>query len=556
MRGWQSVVVLLLLIFCAVAPSAWAGTAGEALRSLPVQQGGRVKPYDSFAREALKLIYGREKYKGREAADVVLTWMIIPEHWDQVEFVQVRHSGLREALKLDKAKIYHSPQSLFANERLGLLMQEMRTKLRAQEKLNPYFQAIQTLENQLSFYHRIKLGQALQVAPNPSGDSWTPVAQLQGEFQEKFSAMTKNFLKVITVESEGKGDRAASIAALEKSVADFKVQAKSLRPEKYGDPVKIKTEVHLNNFHPFMWSWIFYLLSGLFFLGALVNNRSWLSIGGWVTLGGGFLLHTYGMCLRMYLLGRPPVSNMYETVVWVPWGVVITAVIMEIKNRSKTILMLSAFVSVFCLILTDMAPAVLDKTLSPLQPVLRDNFWLTTHVLIITLSYALFFLSFAIADLQLFYFLCDEKKYAKPIREGTEAIYRSIQIGVLLLGAGIILGGIWADYSWGRFWGWDPKETWALIAWLGYLAILHGRIVGWIRQFGMAVSSILAFSLVIMAWYGVNFVLGAGLHSYGFGAGGVEYVSGFVALHLLWVVYVTVVRHSRLKSESGSAPIS
>ena len=115
------------------------------------------------------------------------------------------------------------------------------------------------------------------------------------------------------------------------------------------------------------------------------------------------------------------------------------------------------------------------------------------------------------------------------------------------MAAGTILGGVWADYSWGRFWGWDPKETWALIALLGYLAILHGRLVGLVKDFGMVVWSIVTFSLVIMAWYGVNYVLGAGLHSYGFGAGGVEYVTGFVFVHVLFVIYVAVVRQARLK---------
>jgi ABC-type transport system involved in cytochrome c biogenesis permease subunit len=117
-----------------------------------------------------------------------------------------------------------------------------------------------------------------------------------------------------------------------------------------------------------------------------------------------------------------------------------------------------------------------------------------------------------------------------------------MQIGVALLGPGIILGGIWADYSWGRFWGWDPKETWALIAFLGFLAVLHGRFAGWIKDFGMVVCAIVTFSLVIMAWYGVNFVLGAGLHSYGFGAGGVEYVATFCAINLLLVIFVSMKR--------------
>ena len=114
-------------------------------------------------------------------------------------------------------------------------------------------------------------------------------------------------------------------------------------------------------------------------------------------------------------------------------------------------------------------------------------------------------------------------------------LYRVLQLGVLLLAAGTILGGVWANYSWGRFWGWDPKETWALIALLCYIMTLHGRLAGWWTQFGLVVASVVCFLAVLMAWYGVNFVLGKGLHSYGFGIGGETYVATFVVLDLLFV---------------------
>jgi cytochrome c biogenesis factor len=108
---------------------------------------------------------------------------------------------------------------------------------------------------------------------------------------------------------------------------------------------------------------------------------------------------------------------------------------------------------------------------------------------------------------------------------------------VLLLAAGTILGGVWANYSWGRFWGWDPKETWALIALLCYLLTLHGRLAGWWTEFGLVVASVICFLAILMAWYGVNFVLGKGLHSYGFGVGGETYVAIFVVLDLLFVAF-------------------
>jgi len=112
---------------------------------------------------------------------------------------------------------------------------------------------------------------------------------------------------------------------------------------------------------------------------------------------------------------------------------------------------------------------------------------------------------------------------------------RSTTLLCMLLAAGTILGGVWANYSWGRFWGWDPKETWALIALLCYLLVLHGRVAGWWDQYGLAVASVICFCAILMTWYGVNFVLGKGLHSYGFGLGGESYVAAFIGLDLAYV---------------------
>ncbi len=124
---------------------------------------------------------------------------------------------------------------------------------------------------------------------------------------------------------------------------------------------------------------------------------------------------------------------------------------------------------------------------------------------------------------------------AAKIKPLSNFIYRTMQVGVLLIAAGTILGGVWADYSWGRFWGWDPKEVWALITLLVYLIPLHGRFAGWVNTFGLVMASVVCFLSVIMAWYGVNFVLGVGLHSYGFVEGGSQGVVGAVVLAVLAV---------------------
>ena len=246
-----------------------------------------------------------------------------------------------------------------------------------------------------------------------------------------------------------------------------------------------------------------------------------------------------GFGMRILISGRAPVTNMYESVIYLGLGVALFGLVLELIYRQRYILTAATAVATVALILADNCPAALDPSLRPLQPVLRSNFWLVTHVMTITLSYAAFALALGIGHITLGYYLLGSAD-SQAISNLTHFTYKTIQAGVLLLAAGTILGGVWADYSWGRFWGWDPKEVWALVALLGYLAVLHARYAGWVHSFGLAALSVLCFSLVVMAWYGVNFVLGAGLHSYGFGGGGQGYVLAAIALEVLFVAAAAV----------------
>lgn len=536
-----------IIFFLALSFQALGMSLGDGLADLRVQDGGRIKPFDTFARESLQLIYGKSTYNGKSATEVVMTWILVPEPWQKMEIVELRHSGLKEALKLDASVKYMTPAVLFSNDRIRLLFQELQTLTQRKEKLNPYYQAVQRLENQLGLLQAIQTGQGLRLAPQRDSDKWLSVSEFDGPLKRPFIEMSSAFVQAIT--SAG-NDAPQATPELLKAVETFKHAAEAQAPDKYGDETRIALEIHYNHMRPFLWAWIAYLMGILLMAALLISNQNWAKLPAWIFLLAGFSLHAYGIALRIYLAGRPPVSNMYETVVWVGLGTMIFGFILGHVQKSHVILICSSMVATLCLILTDLSPTVLDGSIHPLEPVLRSTFWLTTHVLIITISYAAFFLAFAIGDLVLFYYLTNETGYSRQIHLGIHSIYRALQIGVVLLAFGIILGGIWADYSWGRFWGWDPKETWALIALLGYLALLHGRLIGWLRGFGLAAGSVVAFSLVIMSWYGVNFVLGAGLHSYGFGAGGVEYVTAFVVLHLCYVAYVSTVRYGRLKENS------
>jgi ABC-type transport system involved in cytochrome c biogenesis permease subunit len=178
---------------------------------------------------------------------------------------------------------------------------------------------------------------------------------------------------------------------------------------------------------------------------------------------------------------------------------------------------------------------MLDEGISPLVPVLRDNFWLSTHVTTVILSYAALALSWILSN-SLLIRSRFKNVSSTDYRYEVDLIYTSIKFGVVLLSAGVILGGVWADYSWGRFWGWDPKETWSLIVLLIYMAILHGKYTSWIpaQRFVPLVAG--SFMSVMMAWFGVNYILASGLHSYGFSEGGAVFLGSFFAVQILILI--------------------
>jgi cytochrome c-type biogenesis protein CcsB len=320
-----------------------------------------------------------------------------------------------------------------------------------------------------------------------------------------------------------------------------------LSPAIYPTDAVLNREVFFNQFHPFAKAWWLYAIAFVVMLTSLWVKRDtlyWLAMGVFTT---GTVVNVGGFFLRMQIADRPPVTNMYESVVWVGFGIAAIALVLELLSRNRYYVLAAAPLSVVCLVLADSLPAVLDPSISPLVPVLRDNFWLSIHVPTITLSYASFALALGVGHVAIANYLFTPKA-RKRIKTLSQLNYRVLQVGVLLLTTGIILGGIWAHFSWGRFWGWDPKETWALIALLCYLAPLHGRLVGWIGDFGVHVASIVSFNAVLMSWYGVNFVLGTGLHSYGFGTGGAEWaIASVVGLDLLLVLVTAARRYGWFK---------
>ncbi len=320
----------------------------------------------------------------------------------------------------------------------------------------------------------------------------------------------------------------------------------------YPGETTTQLELTLNRVEPFKWAWISMLLSAILFALSLRLENSILYKVAFVPMLISLGFQIFAYYGRVTISGRPPVSNMFETVIFVASMGVVFALVLEYFYRNTIIILSGAVIGTLGMIMADQLPYGdgFDAKIKPLVPVLRSNYWLIIHVMTIVASYAAGALAWAIGNISLimYWFNSDRRDLLKTM---ANLCYSAIKVAVLLLGVGTLLGGIWAAESWGRFWGWDPKETWALIALVVYLLPLHARYIGLVKDFGMAVASVVCFAGIVMSWYGVNFIIPAGLHSYGVGEGGAWQVFLLGSINLMWVLLVC---HRRASMELKGTP--
>ena len=340
-------------------------------------------------------------------------------------------------------------------------------------------------------------------------------------------------------------------------------------------------------------------LGTLLAVGSMVVRKKWFDIVALAGLVAGFGMLTVGLWMRGTIAGRLPAANMFESLLFLSWGTGAFAILAMIFVRHRSVPLTASAMGALSLFLADTLP--LDYFIRPIAPVLLDTVWMSIHVPVIMVSYSVLTLAVLIAHVQI------AVMSAAPRRERlAETIDTAhtwyMHTGALLLFIGIATGSMWAAFSWGRYWGWDPKEVWSLVAFLGYMAILHVRVnrehvPAWARRIGAvggvalllfvlwklppvtvpkvlafgaalgamaffvtatgrfstAVKSILAFWMIIMTYVGVNYVLGIGLHSYGFGTGAIAgrvFLIG--SLDLAFVAACALVRSTRVMSIRAS----
>ena len=596
-----ALLLALLPVTLQEAPRApWAPELVEQFATLPVQDGGRVKPLDTVAQFQLLRLNGKRSFETAwgeklDSTAWLMDCLFYPEVARGYRVFLVRDQAVLEAFGArvegrKKSDRYSYDELVSSRERREQLLAEagrihsIEERQRSSVDAQLYILAVnvrdfENLLHSLDFAHdslpavstpflqeqfgseplvgvagflehlpklRERLGalgdreQQAEVAALgdvsqrlyelvtassalalfPPEDAAQPTWYLlDGAVEAAFAGHEPGAMGALVADLEAlartRDDRTAFAAAL----GDFHGRATALARGR-GEYARVPLEVRFYRGDYFTRALVFFLLA--FVLVAfswMAPHSRWLVAGVWTTAGLGTLFVVVGVVLRCIIRERPPVSTLYETILFITGCITIVCLAIEWMQRGRIALALAPILGaagMFLAMKYELKEAVTARdTMPSLVAVLDTNFWLATHVTTITLGYAAGLLAAALGNLWLLGKMAGLKRNdAGFYRSISRMTYGVVCFGLIFSVVGTILGGVWANYSWGRFWGWDPKENGALLICLAELFILHARMGGYVREHGLAVLVVLNGLCVAFSWWHVN-NLGVGLHSYG-----------------------------------------
>jgi len=324
-------------------------------------------------------------------------------------------------------------------------------------------------------------------------------------------------------------DQRGAIRDFNADVASYQSKLEAALPSAMS---KVDYESFFNRFDPFLICMVLYI--AIFVLAIcswVIWERPFARSAFWLLLLA-LSIHTFALISRIYISGRPPVTNLYSSAVFIAWGIVVFCTFLEWIYRNGVALITASTAGFLSLLVAAGLASTEGDTMKQLQAVLDTNFWLATHVVCVTLGYTATFLTGLLAIIYIIRVVFGESSNEPEMKDHSRMVYGVICFAMLFSFVGTILGGIWADQSWGRFWGWDPKENGAVLIVLWNALILHARWGGLVRDRGVMVLAILGNIVTSWSWFGTN-MLGIGLHSYGFMQSAQFWLIAFMASQLL-----------------------
>ncbi len=618
----------------------------DALKALPVQDGGRIKPLDTYARVSLLQMSARSTYGGKPAIDWLARLMFTPKAAMEDRVFRINHPDVLYSIGVEpeKSNRYSFAQLSPSISKISDLAEKA---LKVDEKRRtPVESEMIRVANSLSLYLGI-MNSFLFSSPNSefkvtdstlaaslgmqAGDephsymelrarmgslaawvqpligmdggmggmqgeghggrepsTWSPSEMEAYHLFTRFTTWSQHYrsFPIPMIPPEGKGaeewwgpwglvampnsDPRVKQAALDldamaqayaqgnaqafdQAVASFAgfVQGRNV---KWFDPSKLKLELLYNALDAFYLTKILFGLAILISLVGLMIRNRWIFWPGVLLLASGAILQAVGIGLRVAIAGRAPVANLYETFLFVSWVGAVLGLALEFFNRKGLGILVGALTGFAVLMLSSRYNTDGD-TIGVLVAVLNSNFWLSTHVITISLGYAGMCLAGVLGHLYLIQAMVNPKAGDK-LQNLIRMTYAILAFGLIFSFIGTVLGGVWADQSWGRFWGWDPKENGALLIVLWGAILFHALAGKMIGPLGMAVGSILGIIVVMMAWFGIN-LLGVGLHSYGFTSGVATALVAYVFAEVAFIVGALLWIKGRHRGESkGEASLA
>jgi cytochrome c-type biogenesis protein CcsB len=499
----------------------------EHFGSLVIQdEGGRMKPINTFTSELLRKVSKKDSYNGMDANQVAVSMVTNPRIWYSVPFIYMKSANtkVRDILEISEDQKYARLSDLFTDKGEYKLREEVA---KAHKKIikSKFEQSIIEIDGRTNLLYQAIAGSIFKFFPlkNDPTNKWISRAELKtGSFNKKDSAFVSNIVRYYAEtlnESVQTGDYKLSNELID-GVHKFQ--------KTYGSKVlpsdrKVELELFYNKYDIFKGLFWQYMLAGMllfvFVIVQIFNSSKTVNllvkIGSFIIVAL-FIYHTIGLGIRWYISGHAPWSNGYESMIYIAWATMLFGLIFG--RRSALTIAATTFVTSMLLMIAHWN--WMDPSIGNLVPVL-DSYWLMIHVAIIVASYGPFTLTMILGFIALILYglttTNNKKKLDLAIKEITTINEMSMTVGLIMLIIGNFLGGMWANESWGRYWGWDPKETWALISIMIYAFVLHMRLIPGLRsRLTFNIISVFAFTTILMTYLGVNHLL-SGLHSYATG---------------------------------------
>ena len=517
-------------------------------------QGGRMKPANTFASELVRKVSKSDHYKSLDANQVLLSITQNPIIWYQVPFVYLKrgNDSIRTLVGVDKKAKYASFANFFDTQGNYKLAPYLEGAYKAATP-NQFQKDFIETDRKVNLLFSALEGKVLRIFPVPNDENnrWVSPAEVNEiRFEGVDSLYVNNVLPLyLTSLRQGK-------ATQDYTQADQLLESLKGYQKKYGAEVmptedQIKAELYYNKYDIFkrLFSWYMYAGTLMFFVliaQMLYDIRLLRGVVAFfvAVISILFVLHTAGLAARWYISGHAPWSDAYESMIYVAWATM--GMGLAFGRKSKLTIAATAFVASMVLMIAHWN--WMDPEIANLVPVL-DSYWLMIHVAVIVGSYGPFALGMILGIISLILILLTTERTAEKMRlnlaELTVVNELALTVGLIMLTIGNFLGGQWANESWGRYWGWDPKETWALISILVYAFALHMRLVPGLRgKWLFSVVSVLAFGSIMMTYFGVNFYL-TGLHSYA--SGDKVITPNFVYYSLAFIVILSAASYGKSK---------